>query len=103
MVAPVGFLRGGETGELAHGPQLAAVHVAVDAARVRELAGRGEGKTRNAVGAVDGLDGHSANGRKPGQLRVPTLSVRPARGWTDPDPHTATPVSTRARRKFRKR
>src|SRR5215467_3476527 len=37
------------------------------------------------------------------QLRDPILSVRPARGCTAPLPQTATPVSTKARRKFRKR
>src|SRR5579875_1694999 len=38
VVTPVGFFRGGETGELAHGPELAAVHVAMNAAGVGKLA-----------------------------------------------------------------
>ena len=36
-IAPVAFLGGAEAGVLAHGPQAAAVHLAVDAAGVREL------------------------------------------------------------------
>ena len=42
MVAGVGFLRRGEAGELAHGPELAAIHVAMNAARVGEFSRRGE-------------------------------------------------------------
>ena len=37
-VAPVALFGGAEAGVLAHGPEPAAVHVAVDAARVGELA-----------------------------------------------------------------
>ena len=39
VVAAVGLLGGGEAGELPHGPELAAIHVAMDAARVRKFAG----------------------------------------------------------------
>src|SRR5215472_10963729 len=39
MIAAIGLLGRGEAGELAHGPELAAVHVAMNAARVGELAG----------------------------------------------------------------
>ena len=40
--ARVGILGGAEAGELAHGPQAAAVHAGVDAARVGRLAGQAE-------------------------------------------------------------
>ena len=39
LVAPVGFLGGGEPGVLAHGPGAGAVHGGVDAAGVGEVAG----------------------------------------------------------------
>ena len=42
-VASIRFGRGGEAGELAHGPQPGSIHVAVDAAGVREFAGQGMG------------------------------------------------------------
>ena len=41
-IAPVAFFGGAEAGVLAHGPEAAAVHLAVDAAGVRELAGFAE-------------------------------------------------------------
>src|SRR5205823_4278884 len=62
MVAAVGLLRRGEARELAHGPELAAVHVGVDAAGVRELAGRR--RLRDVFGPVQRLDRHSADCRK---------------------------------------
>ena len=61
MIAAVGLLRRGEAGELAHGPELAAIHVAVDAARVREIAGRFWLESRQILGPVDGPDGHAAD------------------------------------------
>ena len=39
MIPGVGVLRRREPSELAHGPQFAAIHRFVDAARVREIAG----------------------------------------------------------------
>ena len=61
VVALVGLFGRGEAGELAHGPELAAIHVAMDAARVRKLSGR---RVLYAVRAVHGLDRHAANCRK---------------------------------------
>mgnify|MGYP003693560837 CR=1 FL=1 len=39
VVALVGLFRRGEAGELPHRPELAAIHVAMDTARVRKLSG----------------------------------------------------------------
>ena len=68
VVAAVGFFGRGEAGELPHGPELAAVHVAVDAARVRKLAGRRQFARQIDPGQVfrdrRRLDRHSANCRK---------------------------------------
>ncbi len=68
VVAAVGLLRRGEAGELAHGPELAAVHVAMDAARVGELArfadlARGIDLAQ-IVRAVHRLNRHPTNCRK---------------------------------------
>ncbi len=48
-IAAVGFLGRGEARELAHGPELAAIHVAMDAAGVRELAGRRDVETLDVL------------------------------------------------------
>src|SRR5262249_42619122 len=53
--ALVGLAGGAETGELAHGPQAAAVHAGVDAAGKRELPGGAE--VRVGVEAVEALRG----------------------------------------------
>src|ERR1019366_4495097 len=73
VIAQVGLLRSGEAGELAHGPELAAVHIAMDAAGVRELSGRGVGEI---AGAVHGLDGNSTDGR---ELAIDGFHECPAR------------------------
>jgi len=39
----------------------------------------------------------------PSQFRIPTLSARPASGWTASLPHTATPVSVKAFKKLNTR
>src|SRR5579883_2060154 len=58
-IAGVGFLGGGEAGELAHGPEAAAIHGFVDAASVRESAG-GRRRGGNVLGSVEDLHGESA-------------------------------------------
>src|SRR5207302_1448149 len=66
--ALVGLARRAEAGELAHGPQPAAVHAGVDAARERVLAGVAEvvlgveAETFKVVGGVEGGDGDAADG-----------------------------------------
>ena len=57
VVAAIGLLRRGEAGELPHGPELAAIHVAVDAARVRELARAPEFAPANPPGPYTGSIG----------------------------------------------
>ena len=68
VVAAVGLLRRGEAGELAHGPELAAIHVAMDAARVGELArfadSRAGSTPSQILRAVHRLNRHPANCRK---------------------------------------
>ena len=62
----VGLPRRAEAGELPHGPEPAAVHGGVDAARERILAGVAEVgvgvEAVEAVGRVQGFDGHAADG-----------------------------------------
>src|SRR6266851_903105 len=57
--APIRLARSPEPRVLAHRPQLAQVHAAVDAARVGELARRGR-RVAQVLGAVDGFDLDSA-------------------------------------------
>src|SRR5207245_4146119 len=71
MVAAVGFLRRGEAGELAHGPELAPVHIAMDASRVREFAGRGKLSGRRRL--VERLYFHAAGGGE-AALREPNFA-----------------------------
>ncbi len=98
-VAPVGLLRGGVAGVLAHRPQLAAVHLAVHAAgvgvltRLAELELRGEvrlgvqrgdldpgvGEAAGVFGSDDGGDGE-ALGLVPG---APTGTARGGGHWLD--------------------
>ncbi len=61
VVAAVGLLRRGEAGELPHGPELAAIHVAMNAASVGKLAGV---RILKITRAVHRFDGHSADCRK---------------------------------------
>ena len=66
VIAAVGLLRRGESGELPHGPQPPAVHGLVDAARVRKLARRSQIAARIEIPQlfrpVKRLDGHPADG-----------------------------------------
>src|SRR5215467_8670574 len=62
MISAVCLLRRGETRELAHRPELSAVHVAVNAARVRELSGCAGAAGRQILGAVYGFHRNSADG-----------------------------------------
>ena len=68
VVAAIGLLGRRKARELPHGPELAAVHVAVNAARVRELARRaqvaGEVEPLQVLGSVDRFDRNSADGRE---------------------------------------
>ena len=63
--ALVGLAGGAEAGELPHGPQPAAVHAGVNAARVRVLAGETEVGFRIEVaelfGSIQRLDGDAAD------------------------------------------
>ena len=49
FIAPVALFRRTETGVLAHGPEAAAVHVGIDAASERELAGLFQGVRRHGL------------------------------------------------------
>ena len=68
VIAPVGLLGSCKARELAHRPKLAAVHVAMDSAGIRKLAGSrnvtGGIECAEIVGTVDGVDGDSADGGK---------------------------------------
>ena len=61
-IAPVGFFRRGEAGELPHGPELAAIHAFMDAARVGKLARRRELEGRGVSGGVDRFHRDAAEG-----------------------------------------
>ena len=74
VIAAIGFFRRGEAGELAHGPEPAAIHVAMNAARVRKLAWR-----RNLAGRgrfVEWLDFDTADGGE-AAIRDPGLAHWP--------------------------
>ena len=93
VIAAVGLLRRGEAGELAHGPELAAVHVAVDAARVGKLAGRPRFERTPSSRSVDRLDRHAADCRKLAfgglhRVQLPYLSA----DWSILAPHSACAI-----------
>src|SRR5882724_1979747 len=68
MVAAIRFFRSREAGELAHGPELAAIHVAMNAAGIGKLTWRGKFTGRRRLVErlhFDTTDGGEAAFREP--------------------------------------
>lgn len=78
MVAFVGIFRRAEAGKLAHRPELAPVHVGMNAAGIRKLARMADiaqcVDMGDVVGSVELLDRFSANGCKLDPVSLRTLS-----------------------------
>ena len=90
LVALVGLLGRGVAGVLADRPRPLAVHLGVDPARERELAGRAEVEVlREIVGTVDGLDLDPGVGEPPRVVRADDRRDREVRGFLVVDGHAA--------------